>query len=145
MENTWTIILPCLKYTKQATLRLEVRTIKRILYSYDPADTPDAVTSVVVHASVPFSLAHLEEDKDAVCSEHLLPRARELVPELPPPDAVKNHKWRFSQVGGLRSCRVFAVKSRISAILANDQQYGQLLIPKPNLGGMNKFYGITEL
>lgn len=61
-------------------------------------DITEGGTSVAVHASVPFSLKHLEEDKDSICTKYLLPRVRELVPELPEPDAVKNHKWRYSQV-----------------------------------------------
>ena len=53
---------------------------------------------MVVHTSVPFGLQHLEEDMTDVCNKLVLPRVLELVPELPPPEAVKPHKWRYSQV-----------------------------------------------
>jgi len=54
--------------------------------------------SVCVHTSVPFSLKHLEEDKDKVGSEIILPRVLKIIPELPEPKSVKHHKWRYSQV-----------------------------------------------
>ena len=56
-------------------------------------------TSVCVHTSVPFSLNHLEEDKETVGPQYIMPRVREILPELPEPTSVKNHKWRYSQVG----------------------------------------------
>ncbi len=52
-----------------------------------------------MHTSVPFSLKHLEEDKEMVCTEYVLPIVRQILPELPEPDRYKSHKWRFSQVG----------------------------------------------
>jgi hypothetical protein len=58
----------------------------------------DNGTAVVVHASVPFSLAHLEETPEDVCKNILLPDVLQLVPELPNPTYCKFHKWRFSQV-----------------------------------------------
>ncbi len=60
--------------------------------------SPDVGPSVCVHTSVPFSLEHLEEDKEAVCKELVLPCALKLVPELPAPDDIKCNKWRYSQV-----------------------------------------------
>ena len=61
-------------------------------------DPSDVSPSLLVHTSVPFGLEHLEADKDDVCSNIVLPRLRKLIPALPPHVAVKNHKWRFSQV-----------------------------------------------
>ncbi len=58
----------------------------------------DVGPSVCVHTSVPFSLKHLEEDKEAVCTEYVLPIVRQILPQLPEPDRYKSHKWRFSQV-----------------------------------------------
>lgn len=53
--------------------------------------------SFMVHANVPFSLKHIEEDKDAVCKQYLLTRLNELIPDMPEPTEIKSHKWRFSQ------------------------------------------------
>lgn len=57
--------------------------------------------SVVVHTSVPFSLEHLEEDKNAIVPT-ILQHLRDVLPELPEPTEIKGHKWRFSQVTVLR-------------------------------------------
>ncbi|ELT99581.1 hypothetical protein CAPTEDRAFT_156960 [Capitella teleta] len=58
----------------------------------------DQDVSMVVHTTVPFGLENIERDKDTICQEVVLPRLRELMPDLPTPVSVKNHKWRFSQV-----------------------------------------------
>lgn len=63
-----------------------------------PTEDVSVGPSVAVHANAPFSIEHLEEDKDQVCSDIMLPSVLELLPELPKPDQVKNHKWRYSQV-----------------------------------------------
>ena len=58
----------------------------------------DVGPSVVVHSSVAFGLEHLEEDMGRVCRDIMLPRLKQLVPELPEPTEIKPHKWRYSQV-----------------------------------------------
>ena len=54
--------------------------------------------SVAVHTSVPFSLAHLDEDTESVCNDIVLPRVQQLIQELPQGARMKTHKWRYSQV-----------------------------------------------
>ena len=57
----------------------------------------DIGPSVVVHTSVPFSLKNLETDKDEM-KDVIMAHLTQILPDLPPPDEVKSHKWRFSQV-----------------------------------------------
>lgn len=61
-------------------------------------ETEDTGPSVVIHTTVPFRLKNLEGDKESVCNNMVLPRVRNILPELPPAARVKNHKWRYSQV-----------------------------------------------
>ena len=53
--------------------------------------------SIVVHTTVPFGLQNLEADKDQICSNIVLPALYKLLPELPTPVEVNNHRWRYSQ------------------------------------------------
>ncbi|XP_066521974.1 renalase isoform X2 [Hoplias malabaricus] len=53
--------------------------------------------SVVVHTSVPFGLQHLEETLEEVQPVILQELQKEL-PELPQPQNIKCHKWRYSQL-----------------------------------------------
>ena len=53
--------------------------------------------SVTLHTSVPYAVQHLEKTVEQI--EPLLMEAvRKSFPDLPPPKAVKCHKWRYSQV-----------------------------------------------
>ncbi|XP_052833789.1 renalase [Octopus bimaculoides] len=72
---------PCLRY-------ICVDTQKR-------AD-PQSGQSVVVHSSVPWGVEHVEESKDDV-KPIMLDYVRGLLPNLPDPEFVKGHKWRYSQ------------------------------------------------
>jgi len=60
----------------------------------------DIGPSVVVHTSVPFGIKHLEEDKEDVCLNLVLPQLKVLLPDLPVASEIKSHKWRYSQVEG---------------------------------------------
>ncbi|CAI9743371.1 renalase-like isoform X1 [Octopus vulgaris] len=73
---------PCLRY-------ICVDTQKR-------AD-PQGGQSIVVHSSVPWGVEHVEESKDDV-KPIMLDYVRGLLPNLPDPEFVKGHKWRYSQV-----------------------------------------------
>ena len=53
--------------------------------------------SVVVHTSVPFSLKHLESDKEEM-RDVIMSHLTQVLPDLPQPVEVKSHKWRYSQV-----------------------------------------------
>ncbi|XP_064118040.1 renalase-like isoform X1 [Macrobrachium nipponense] len=53
--------------------------------------------SVVVHTSVPFGKAYVEETTDDV-KPLIMKKVQELFPEWPEPTYVKCQKWRFSQV-----------------------------------------------
>lgn len=53
--------------------------------------------SIVVHSTVPFGKEHLEIDADKV-GQLILEELRRLIPDLPEPNYVKYHKWRYSQV-----------------------------------------------
>lgn len=61
------------------------------------SDNPKLGPSVVVHTNVPFGLEHLEQEKN-VMVPMILQHLRDVLPELPEPDEIKGHKWRFSQV-----------------------------------------------
>ncbi|XP_067671656.1 renalase-like [Haliotis asinina] len=79
-----------------AALRQELPQSARITL-WDKSRGADASPSVLVHTSVPFSLQHLETDKEAmkpVIMQHL----RDILPDLPEPEVIKSHKWRYSQV-----------------------------------------------
>ncbi|KAK2169433.1 hypothetical protein LSH36_10g12015 [Paralvinella palmiformis] len=58
----------------------------------------DIGPSLLVHASVQFTLKHIHEDVDQVCTEHILPRVHELLPQLPKSTFITNHLWQVSQV-----------------------------------------------
>jgi predicted NAD/FAD-dependent oxidoreductase len=53
--------------------------------------------AVVVHTSVSYGAAHVDDSADEV-QETVLQRVAKLVPGLPPPAEVKCHRWRYSQV-----------------------------------------------
>ncbi|XP_068247553.1 renalase-like isoform X2 [Palaemon carinicauda] len=53
--------------------------------------------SVVVHTSVPFGKAYVEETTEEI-KPIILKKVQELFPEWPEPAYVKCQKWRFSQV-----------------------------------------------
>lgn len=53
--------------------------------------------SLVVHTSVPYGLAHLEDDLNIVKDE-ILGQVFGILPELPAPLSVVAHRWRYSQV-----------------------------------------------
>ncbi|XP_041364673.1 renalase-like isoform X2 [Gigantopelta aegis] len=53
--------------------------------------------SVLIHTSVPFSLQHVEEDVESVQSV-IVNHLQGLMPQLPEPDAVIPHLWKYSQV-----------------------------------------------
>ncbi|XP_059176013.1 renalase-like [Physella acuta] len=57
----------------------------------------DQGMSIVLHTSVPFGLAHLEEDLNSVTDE-ILGHARNILPQLPKPISIKPQRWRYSQV-----------------------------------------------
>ncbi|KAK3869347.1 hypothetical protein Pcinc_025331 [Petrolisthes cinctipes] len=59
------------------------------------ADT--TTPSVVVHTSVPFGKAHVEETPNQV-QPLLVSSVTEMFPHWPQPKAIKCQKWRFSQV-----------------------------------------------
>jgi len=54
-------------------------------------------TSVLAHASVPFSMDKIEEKPENIKLE-LLKSLEEIFPVWPKPSFVKCHKWRYSQV-----------------------------------------------
>lgn len=54
--------------------------------------------SLVVHTTVPFGLETINSDRDSVCSNIILPRLYQLLPQLPKPSFIKMHRWRYSQV-----------------------------------------------
>lgn len=60
-------------------------------------NNPKLGPSVVVHTNVPFGMEHLEQDKNIMVPT-ILQHLRDVLPELPEPDEIKGHKWRFSQV-----------------------------------------------
>ena len=60
-------------------------------------DSDDIGPSVVVHTSVPFSLKHLETDKEDM-KDVIMSHLKQVLPDLPQPTEIKSHKWRFSQV-----------------------------------------------
>ncbi|XP_042238920.1 renalase-like isoform X2 [Homarus americanus] len=68
-------------------------------------------SSVVLHTSVPFGKAHVEETPDQV-KPILLNNVKEMFPDWPEPKFVKCQKWRFSQVTsaypGLPGCIILA-------------------------------------
>lgn len=53
--------------------------------------------SVVVHTSVKFGLDHLDAPKDEV-SDTILSHLKRLLPDLPVPNSIILHKWKYSQV-----------------------------------------------
>ncbi|BFZ02679.1 hypothetical protein BsWGS_05718 [Bradybaena similaris] len=53
--------------------------------------------SLVVHTSVPYGLAHLEDDLNTVKDE-ILGHVFSILPEFPAPLSVVPHRWRYSQV-----------------------------------------------
>lgn len=55
--------------------------------------------SLLVHTSVPYSIQHVEADKEAM-KPILMEFLNDLLPNLPQPDFIKSHKWRYSQVSG---------------------------------------------
>jgi len=58
---------------------------------------PELPISVVLHTSVPFGLEHIDKTVGEV--EPILKKAlQQSFPNLPPPKAMKCHKWKFSQV-----------------------------------------------
>ncbi|XP_046359830.2 renalase-like isoform X2 [Haliotis rufescens] len=81
----------------------------------------DVPPSVLVHTSVPFSLQHLETDKEAM-KPLIMQHLRDILPDLPEPEVVKSHKWRYSQVfqqyEGSPGCVVLETKPLV--ILAGD-------------------------
>lgn len=81
----------------------------------------DSGPSVVVHTSVPFSLKHLEKDKEEV-KDIIMSHLTQVLPDLPQPVEIKSHKWRYSQVHkgfeGSPGCVVLSDKPLI--ILAGD-------------------------
>lgn len=58
---------------------------------------PDNLCAAVFHSTVPFGIHHVD---DAVpdMEKVLLAQAKSLFPHWPEPEAVKCHKWRYSQV-----------------------------------------------
>ncbi|KAK6169362.1 hypothetical protein SNE40_020431 [Patella caerulea] len=77
-------------------------------------DNEDTAPSVVVHTNVvPFGLKYLETDKEEV-GPIVLKHLHTLLPDLPQPNHVKNHKWRYSQVhkpyAGKEGCIVLQEK-----------------------------------
>jgi predicted NAD/FAD-dependent oxidoreductase len=62
------------------------------------SEDKDIGPSLLVHASVQFTLKHIHEDVDQVCTEHILPRVHELLPQLPKSTFITNHLWQVSQV-----------------------------------------------
>ncbi|CAL1544561.1 unnamed protein product [Lymnaea stagnalis] len=77
--------------------------------------------SIVLHTSVPFGLAHLEEDMNFV-KEEILGHVRNILPELPKPISMKPQRWRYSQVHqayeGTPGCVVISTNPLV--ILAGD-------------------------
>lgn len=61
------------------------------------ADEKLVGASLLVHTSVPYAIQHLEEDKEAM-KPVLMEFLDNLLPNLPQPDFVKSHKWKYSQV-----------------------------------------------
>ncbi|CAG5135335.1 unnamed protein product [Candidula unifasciata] len=59
--------------------------------------SPSQGLSLVVHTSVPYGLAHLEDDLNSVRDE-ILSHLSGILPELPTPLSVVPHRWRYSQV-----------------------------------------------
>jgi hypothetical protein len=57
----------------------------------------EAGPSIVVHTSVPFSLQHLETDKEEM-KDVIMSHLTQILPDLPQPTEIKSHKWRYSQV-----------------------------------------------
>lgn len=53
--------------------------------------------SLLVHTSVPYSIQHVETDKEAM-KPILMEFLNDLLPNLPQPDFIKSHKWRYSQI-----------------------------------------------
>nr|XP_022319410.1 renalase-like [Crassostrea virginica] len=99
---------PCIRF-------VAIENIKRGL------NNPKLGPSVVVHTNGPFGLEHLEQDKN-VMVPMILQHLRDVLPELPEPDEIKGHKWRFSQVHkpyeGSPGCVVLNEKPLI--VLAGD-------------------------
>jgi len=58
--------------------------------------TADSPPALLLHSSVPFGLAHLEDDDDTVL-RMLLADLAKLLPTLPPPAAAELHRWKYSQ------------------------------------------------
>ena len=58
----------------------------------------DVCPSLLVHASVQFSLKHIQDDVDKVCTEEILPRVHTILPHLAKPAYISNHLWKVSQV-----------------------------------------------
>ena len=57
-------------------------------------------SSLLVHTSVPYGIQHVEEDKETL-KPILMEFLDGLLPNLPKPEFVKSHKWRYSQVSCL--------------------------------------------
>lgn len=68
-----------------------------IILTISISDNPKLGPSVVVHTNVPFGMEHLEQDKNVMVPT-ILQHLRDVLPELPEPNEIKGHKWRFSQV-----------------------------------------------
>lgn len=61
------------------------------------SDNQKVALSVLVHTGVPFGLNHLEEEESEV-GLLVLKELKKLYPDLPDPDEMITHKWRYSQV-----------------------------------------------
>lgn len=81
----------------------------------------EAGPSIVVHTSVPFSLQHLERDKEEM-KDVIMSHLTQVLPDLPQPTEIKSHKWRYSQVhkayDGCPGCVILSDKPLI--ILTGD-------------------------
>ena len=57
--------------------------------------------SVVAHTTVQFGLDNINCSVDSVCYNVVLPRLRQLLPQLPASVSVEPHRWQYSQVASV--------------------------------------------
>ncbi|MBW4516893.1 MAG: FAD-dependent oxidoreductase [Timaviella obliquedivisa GSE-PSE-MK23-08B] len=65
--------------------------------SFDNSKFPDATHPVlVVQSNAAFAKQHLETDDLQAIGHHLLGRIKELIPDLPTPNLLQVHRWRYA-------------------------------------------------
>ncbi|NJR38392.1 MAG: NAD(P)-binding protein [Leptolyngbyaceae cyanobacterium CSU_1_4] len=65
--------------------------------SFDQSKSPGAIDPVlVVQSNAAFAEQHREAEDLSAIGQHLLSRVKELIPQLPSPDLLQVHRWRYA-------------------------------------------------